>query len=440
MKRFACCVRLGLLAVSMIFLLTTALAQSAQPQNDAGLPWKPVAAPQGVLPADTYAAKIKNFGRSDEFLTTKKTVEDLLDNTIRTIMPSPLLKQKDLHIALHVVEFGDTAANPANQNERNLKINSSAWYLYHKDVSFEEFTGQRIYGSRNVIVLFLHLNAKGLSKNNAKDKLLSNNATSNAQNELKLWALGDGAVESIFADVHYEAAVVKKTAANIQSFLSVLKILGVVSRGGQNGPKTETENVIVWGSGAITNIAVPSDVHLAGYATAPIYGSASPSEEKRIGSEVAFDNEGRYLWDVSIGIPVHKIKEVQYSSSAGTVEAKQVEKQNAYAMFNLMPWPVDIKDPKSNLVPRILLGFPLGGDPWSKLFAGCGIGLPKYMAGSQFFVGVVFNRVSMPSTLTAGASASEAELQNNSRLQMEKKLVVGINVPVKSIMDKLLNK
>ena len=435
MKRFACCVRLGLLAVSMIFLLTTALAQSAQPQNDAGLPWKPVAAPQGVLPADIYTAKIKNFGRSDQFPTTRKTVEELLDKTIRTITPSPLLNQKDLHIALHVVEFGDTAANPANQNGEDLKINSSAWYLYHKDVSFKEFTGQRIYGSRNVIVLFLHLNAKGLSKNNAKDKLLSNNATNNAQNELKLRALGDGAVESIFADVHYEAAVVKKTAANIQSFLSLLEILGVASRGDRKGSKTETENVIVWGSGAITNIAVPSDVHLAGY-----YGSASPSDKKRIGSEVAFDNEGRYLWDVSIGIPVHKIKEVQYSSSAGTVEAKQVEKQNAYAMFNLMPWPVDIKDPKSNLVPRILLGFPLGGDPWSKLFAGCGIGLPKYMAGSQFFAGVVFNRVSMPSTLTAGASASEAELQNNSRLQMEKKLVVGINVPVKSIMDKLLNK
>jgi len=51
---------------------------------------------------------------------------------------------------------------------------------------------------------------------------------------------------------------------------------------------------------------------------------------------------------------------------------------------------------------------------------------------------VVFNRVSKPQTLAPGAAASPAELANDSRLQTEKKLMIGINVPVKSVLDKLL--
>jgi hypothetical protein len=60
------------------------------------------------------------------------------------------------------------------------------------------------------------------------------------------------------------------------------------------------------------------------------------------------------------------------------------------------------------------------------------------MLGNQFFAGIVFNRVSKPQTLAPGAAASPAELANDSRLQTEKKLMIGINVPVKSVLDKLL--
>ncbi len=149
------------------------------------------------------------------------------------------------------------------------------------------------------------------------------------------------------------------------------------------------------------------------------------------------NDEGKYWWDASIGIPVNKIKDLQYSSSNNTIEATQVSKQSAYAMFNLMLRPVDLQDPKSNLMPRILLGFPLASDPWDRLFAGGGIGLPKIMIGSQFFVGAVFSRVSTPTSLTAGSSASQAQLQNDSRLRVQYKLMFGINVPVKSVIDKL---
>jgi len=474
MRTLAGRIAVGLSLLGSFWLEPVVLAQIAQPSmttpaatTNKELPWKPVASPQGLLPLGDYPDKFKTFDQLAKFEDTKKVVEELLNATVRRL-PSPVLTKKDLVYAIHVVEFGDQVkTGDAGKQGADVKIKSNSWYLYHKNVSFDEFTGQRIFGSRNVVVLFLHVNAKGLLSNGLEkqncDALTRTEATVSctaeeakdngpnsaflgagtlvdASNGLKLRALGDGAVVSAYADVHYEAAVVKKVPANIQNLLSILKLLGIVSEGAQPGlRRVVTDKVIVWGSGTITDMTVPSDVHIAGYGFAidnPV--PAGQRDSLRLGAEAALDNEGRYWWDASIGIPVHKIKDVQYSSSEGTVEAKQVDKQSAYAMFNVMAWPVDIKNPKSSLVPRALLGFPLSSSPWDRLFVGGGIGIPKLMLGNQFFAGVVFNRVSKPQTLAPGAAASPAELANDSRLQTEKKLMIGINVPVKSVLDKLL--
>ena len=57
--------------------------------------------------------------------------------------------------------------------------------------------------------------------------------------------------------------------------------------------------------------------------------------------------------------------------------------------------------------------------------------------GEARFFGAVFDRVSKPQTLGAGSPGTLAQLINDSRLQREKKLMIGINVPVKSVFDKL---
>src|SRR2546430_13887085 len=86
-----------------------AIAQITQPQGGTAappsakeLPWKPVAAPQGILSLENYAEKIKTFGDRTKFADNKKFVEKLLDETVRAI-PSPILQQKDLVYAIHVV-------------------------------------------------------------------------------------------------------------------------------------------------------------------------------------------------------------------------------------------------------------------------------------------------------------------------------------------------
>jgi hypothetical protein len=107
-------------------------------------------------------------------------------------------------------------------------------------------------------------------------------------------------------------------------------------------------------------------------------------------------------------------------------------------MFNLMLHPVDLSEPGYNIWPRLLVGFPLASSPWDKLFAGGAIGLPwKPFQNFQFFAGATFIRDTKPATLTPGSIATTAQLQNDLRLQTTPKLTVGINVPVKSVIDKL---
>jgi hypothetical protein len=108
-------------------------------------------------------------------------------------------------------------------------------------------------------------------------------------------------------------------------------------------------------------------------------------------------------------------------------------------MFNMMLHPVDLSDPKSEAWPRILVGFPLSSSPWDKLFAGGAIGVPlKPLQNFQFFAGATFSINSQPTSLSAGSTATNAQLQNDLRVKTTAKFTFGINVPVKSVLDKLL--
>ncbi len=211
--------------LSIVWLSGAVHAQISQPttgapttpaQGQKPLPWKSVATPQGVLSMNTYATRIRAFGTLASFDVTKQTIEEILNNTVRAnggTVSSTILSQKDRYYAIHVLEYGDTPA----------MVKSNSWYLYRHDISFQGFTSQRIYGSKNIVVLFLHLNAKGLESTGVTALAASQKSAfaggllydNDSRNHLQIQALGDGAVDSAFTQVHYEAAVVKKTAANI---------------------------------------------------------------------------------------------------------------------------------------------------------------------------------------------------------------------------------
>jgi hypothetical protein len=250
---------------------------------------------------------------------------------------------------------------------------------------------------------------------------------------------GNDAVPSTYAKVRYESAVVRRTPANIANLKTILGLLFGAQGKDASCLDIPTSDGILWGAGQIDNIGLPSDVSIAGYAVDADHKPTDDERtEKQIGAVGFYNDEQLYWWDASIGIPVHKIKDLQYSDSNNTVVASQVDKQSVYAMFNLMVRPADLSDPKSNLWPRLLVGFPLASSPWDKLFAGGGIGIPlKPFKDFQFFAGATFIRSKQPATLGAGSGATDAQLQNDLRLKTTPKFTFGINVPVKSVIEKL---
>jgi hypothetical protein len=438
------------------------------------LPWKFLASPMGVLGPEWTEATIKGFSNDANWVCTK-TKQDCTPQKISALVKDTFgagltaRKAKSAYVAIHVVDYGS--------GSQSL---SDSWYLYHfqdKKWSFQKFTDTRIYGSDSIMFLFLHLYTKSVSLNDAENQVRISQTLTPAQrsslttellengvraNLLQIpqpggaqpgtaipicekdtgdqfqW-FGEYGVPTTYANVHYESAVVKRTPANVANLLSILKILGLATAQKKCIAITAATDVIVWGAGEINNIGLPSDVSIAGYRT-PENETLKDEERSKfqIGTIGAFNDEQLYWWDASIGIPVHTIKDLQYSSSDDTVVATQVDKQSAYAMFNLMLHPVDLSNPRSNIWPRILAGFPLSSSPWQKLFAGGGIGIPwKPVQNFQFFSGATFNRSSQPTTLTAGSTASPAQLENDLRIKTTPKFTFGINVPVKSVIDKL---
>lgn len=254
------------------------------------------------------------------------------------------------------------------------------------------------------------------------------------------WSSGLGGITSTYKRIRYEAAVVKRSPANVQNLKAILGLLLPGAHVKDLTCLNLNADDILWGAGRIDNIGLPSDISIAGYSVENVDKPVQEADRSRlqIGTTGSYDDEQLYWWDASIGIPVHKIKDLKYSDSDNTVTATQVDQQSAYAMFNLMIHPVDLSSPKDNWWPRILVGFPLASSPWDKLFAGGAIGLPwKPFQNFQFFAGATFLRSTTPATLSVGQTASNALLQNDLRIKMTPKLTVGINVPVKSVIDKL---
>jgi len=490
------------------------------------LPWKFLAAPMGVLPTALGSDPLSGCNTQTPAVPSDK-VEELLKETVGDDVVKQLKTRRAQYVVIHVVDPTSGAKG------------SDAWYLYRSAKGnwgdprwdCQKFTGQRIYGAPSLLFLFLHLHAKTVGLDGARQQLRealtaakkASDDTADATNKandaaaaaaknpgdatlaagkkasddalaaakktsdtllikglFQIWSsspsdstlnaalktnaldtglkapdiqtltfcdktsgdqfqwLGDGGVPSTYANVHYETAVVKRTPANVDNLTTILGLLfGSHAKTNSCVDIDASADATVWGAGQIQNVGLPSDVSIAGYSQA----ANTPLKDedraaKQIGSVGAYNDEQLYYWDASIGIPVHTLKDLQYSSSDNTVVASQVSKQSAYVMFNLMPYPVDLSTPSFNF--RLLAGFPLSSSPWDKLFAGGAIGLPwKPFQNFQFFAGATFIRDSKPSTLTPGAPATSAQLLNDLKLQTTPKFTFGINVPVKSVIDKL---
>ena len=123
---------------------------------------------------------------------------------------------------------------------------------------------------------------------------------------------------------------------------------------------------------------------------------------------------------------------LEYNEGDNNVQTKQVDLKAVYATANLFLMKGDIKDPSTLWVPRLLFGIGIRGKAFDRMFVGAGFGFGFLhwapLQAVQPFAGLSFNRI----YVKQGAGTS-AILEGHT----VHKLVVGINIPVKSVVDRL---
>jgi len=277
------------------------------------------------------------------------------------------------------------------------KVKQDGWFLYKSskpgDADLtkvsqwqqqEDFDGKRIYGSKRVGLLILHVDAPYPG-----------------------------------ADISYKIAINKKTPAPVSDLLTLVGSIATT--------KAIASKSDLYAAQVVDVEDVPSDL--------VITASMALEDQQSQVLTRTYDNEGRYHWDVSVGVPVKTIRELQFSSDGNKVTATGKDRQNVYGFLNIYPWAVDVKDAKALTPPHFVFGVPLASKPLHHPFAGIGIGVYKAPIKFNVFGGIVFNRELVPSTLTVGSTATPSQLESDLHPRWVRKFLWGINFPVGQIKD-----
>jgi hypothetical protein len=161
--------------------------------------------------------------------------------------------------------------------------------------------------------------------------------------------------------------------------------------------------------------------------------AVSGSSSKQIGKNT-FDNEKKYRYDFSFALPLKSYQDLTVSSTDLTVTAKNVNKQNLFAVVNLSPFAYDTKKASFQLLPVFLYGMPITGKPLNHHLIAAAIGLNRV----QFFAGILVNHNQVaPGNSVPGSTNSSSTSAGPIRDYWSAKLSYGINFPVSTITSLL---
>ena len=251
-----------------------------------------------------------------------------------------------------------------------------------------------IPGVKRIALVFLHL-----------DVVYEPKATGDASDERK--ALDE------LSNISYRAIVEKKLPINIQNLLSVLKLASFQA-------ESKKQQADIAGGGVIDHVDIPSDV--------TVFGLELGDNSRLIGMSQKYDNEGKYFWDVSVGVPINKLTLLDYSSDNGVYTPKTINKQSVYALINFYPDLVDLKYGNAHYyLPRIVAGIGVTGRPGENFMFGGAWGIKQL----QFFVGSAFANHNLA---PAGTTSTTG---NNIKQRYSSHLTYGINVPIVDALKKL---
>ncbi len=223
-------------------------------------------------------------------------------------------------------------------------------------------------------------------------------------------------------NLFYRIDVTKKVAAPVEN----LKTAAKLAFGAQSGV-AERFGVDVRPSSVCAGQPfdvqhIPSDMMVKAMIGAE--DEKNPSER----SHQLFDNEGRYVWDVSFALPVDFRHDLTINVDAGQVAAKKVDKGDLFAVVNL-GMPRDTKKMQWQLIPNFIYGIPITGKPLKHHLVGFTVGL-NYV---QLLAGVRFDRRQEIGTTTSNGVPVGVE-QTPAGDKWEHKWVWGINLPVNTVV------
>jgi hypothetical protein len=362
---------------------------------------------------------------------------------MRHVFPTEETSLADFYCVVHVLRWGDD----------HTIIDKSNWFVYRgrgTRTSYAGrwtpalFEGSRVYGTDRLAVLYLHVNVPAITRTAAAQEVAPQLANlkkldgssmtladllpdvGDPSPDLKssrsrlLRAVGSHLVEASYTGAIYQIDVVKKLPAPIQNLQDAL---GMVQGAAASQPFVTLSDEVVLYAGDVYDIRhVPSDVTVTGK-----LAGTGPLDSKgfELGKQ-AFDNEGLYHWDVSLGIPTKSVTQLDFQTSGGEVFAKEVDSAQLLALLNVFWRPVDTKSTKLLLVPSPVVGFALSKKPLNKLLLGLSIGLNRV----QVYGGRQWSQIEKP-PLPAGAVTAPEEDTTEYRGDW----VFGINVPVRQVID-----
>jgi len=294
------------------------------------------------------------------------------------------------YVIIHVVRWKDKASGADEQ-----EIDKQNWYIYSpaKGWTQEQFTTEKhIQGVGQIYLLYIHLNRDS----NAS---YSSSYTVTVTSKLPTY------LNNLF---------------NLLGAYTSLGGAGTARAGGKNAPN-------IWGYSRIPIEYKTSDIDITpqfAFMKDSACTTPSGSQAKNV-TAIKIDNEGKSFIDFSVGVPISKISQLQFDTTANTISPQKVDTTNAFALVNLYYPKVDLKHSTFSWVPHFVGGVAFAKQPLHKDLFAAGWG-PVF---AQFYIGVLLVKEQSlqghgcGSTAPANAGASVTS-------HFCPQLSYGLNIPV----------
>jgi hypothetical protein len=283
---------------------------------------------------------------------------ELIASTLGKTFPETYRPRDErVYVLAHILRWSNPVI-PADKADAEQQVQHSRWYVYSNDErwTLEDFEkNNRVFGTSRVWLLAVHLNF--LCPDSTKAAI-------------------DACLASYRAN--YQVKVVAKKAAPLQHFAELASLAGLDVPSGTNNEEPKPVRLAMWHATQLT-VSNPSDLTIT-----PSLVGKNGKKDLPLGAETKFDNEGRYWWDVGIGVPIRSVKELKPDEESGTAVPKLITKTSAFATLDLFVRPIDVKASGLRRVPHGVIGL-----AHNAFFLGGGWG----PAVANFYVAYQWNRV-----------------------------------------------